>query len=202
MPLHPELCSSFHLKVFGEPMSLHPLPQDFDERPRKPKARTLPSLESLSSKAPSTMEPPIRIPAPRAPSRAPSESGSNREGDKSIPLRRSVSRNSEPLDPASYPQPRSRSLSIDKSASTFLPPPAKKALIRAPSGKDLFRGREVGLIRRTSSVIARKERASINQTQSGETHRMGLLGRKSSDGTKSTRDHDGGLSSVIAAQNK
>jgi hypothetical protein len=74
---------------------------------------------------------------------------------------------------------------MDKAVHPLIPP-AKKGLVRAPSGKELFRGREVGLMRRTSSII-RKERDTGVESQ-----RMGLLGRKTSDGLKSRRNSAGG----------
>lgn len=61
----------------------------------------------------------------------------------------------------------------------------KKGMMRAPSGKDLFKGRQVGLMRRTSSVVGHKGKARESQSLGlGRTEsqaRMGLLGRKTSD---------------------
>lgn len=61
--------------------------------------------------------------------------------------------------------------------------------MRAPSGgKDLFKGRQVGLLKRNSSLIARRpaQRDSQSQSQaslgrSESQARVGLLGRKTSD---------------------
>jgi len=60
-------------------------------------------------------------------------------------------------------------------------------MIRAPSGKDLFKGREVGLMRRTGS---RKEIMSVRQDSLPGPAGLGLLGRKTSD-PKKTRVPEG-----------
>jgi hypothetical protein len=62
----------------------------------------------------------------------------------------------------------------------------KKGLVRAPSGKDLFKGREVGLMRRSTSMMVRKESQSGTGSLGGgesqsQTQRGGLLGRKTSE---------------------
>lgn len=69
-------------------------------------------------------------------------------------------------------------------SANLLAPPAKRPIIRAPSSKDLFKGREVGLMRRTASMISRKERDPQSQAQiqtQMQGHSLGLLGRKTSD---------------------
>jgi hypothetical protein len=60
-------------------------------------------------------------------------------------------------------------------------------MIRAPSGKDLFKGREVGLMRRTGS---RKEIPGVRRDDSQTQPSLGLLGRKTSD-PKKNRVQDG-----------
>ena len=65
-------------------------------------------------------------------------------------------------------------------------------MIRAPSGKDLFKGREVGLMRRTGS---RKEIMSVRQDALPGPAGLGLLGRKTSD-PKKTRVPEGMSPSV------
>jgi hypothetical protein len=122
----PELCRSFHLKVFGKP---------YDEpikKARKPKfTRARPSAD---------LEP--------------------------APMRRSVSHDRDP---------RSRSASVDTVG--------RRPLVRAPSGKDLFKGREVGL-RRTASAILRKDKPEML----APTMAKGLFGRKVSDKSREADD--------------
>jgi hypothetical protein len=79
---------------------------------------------------------------------------------------------------------RSRSRSIDQSQ---VRPEIKRPMIRAPSGKDLFKGREVGLMRRTGS---RKEIPGGRRDDSQTQPSLGLLGRKTSD-PKKNRFQDG-----------
>ena len=186
---HPELCTSLHLKVFG-----HPIPTELLEvpstskKPRKPKVtRSRPSTDALPPlrrySSSSMSQPPIPVP-PRAVSRAPSDTSSR----ASSTMRRSVSKTSDSL-PVDYQRSRSRSIDPqpvkDATYGDQFPKQARK-FGRAPSGADLFRGRQVGLIRRTSSVVARKGEVKA----SSEVHRQesqsqpGLLGRKLSDKSK------------------
>lgn len=106
-------------------------------------------------------------------------------------------------------RPRSRSQSIDPASAPVRPgitersslDVPKKGIMRAPSGKDLFKGREVGFMRRsTSSAISlKKVKASIGRTDSQSQQRLGLLGRKTSDPVKARRNSQGmSLSSVRA----
>lgn len=71
-------------------------------------------------------------------------------------------------------------------------------MIRAPSGKDLFKGREVGLMRRTGS---RKEIPGIRRDDSQTQPSLGLLGRKTSD-PKKNRVPDGESHDRICADNQ
>jgi hypothetical protein len=175
----PHLCASFHLKVFGTPIPSKLLPASaLPKKPRKPKiTHPRPSNDDL-------VPPPLS--KPRALSRAPSEVSSRASPPRqhSIGMRRSLSKTSD-----SHPHDqfrRSRSRSIDLSGAKdqalladLLPPPAaKRSIVRAPSGKDLFKGRDVGFLRRTASFVARKHSESQSQCQGV---RGGLLGRKTSD---------------------
>lgn len=90
---------------------------------------------------------------------------------------------------------RSRSRSIDQSQ---VRPEIKRPMIRAPSGKDLFKGREVGLMRRTGS---RKEIPGIRRDDSQTQPSLGLLGRKTSD-PKKNRVPDGESHDRICADNQ
>jgi hypothetical protein len=60
-------------------------------------------------------------------------------------------------------------------------PISKKPLMRAPSGKDLFKGRQVGLMRRTASAILRKEKPEMPAPSLPTFPKTGLLGRKLSE---------------------
>ena len=104
---------------------------------------------------------------------------------------RSVSRNSESLPPEADRRSRSRSIDAIGRHKTDVghlgAHLVNRSMVRAPSGKDLFKGREVGLMRRTTSMVVKKEKES----QVGEMSRSGLLGRKTSDGDKRKRDSDG-----------
>jgi len=66
-------------------------------------------------------------------------------------------------------------------------------MIRAPSGKDLFKGREVGLMRRTGS---RKEIPGVRRDDGQSQPSLGLLGRKTSD-PKKNRVQDGTFPATI-----
>ncbi|ORY35843.1 hypothetical protein BCR39DRAFT_512485 [Naematelia encephala] len=167
-----DLCALFHTKVFGQPIPAKLLLAITTTKvSRKPKlTRARPSSNALA---------PPDIPRER--SRVSSESlavePNHMPNDQT--MRRSMSRTSDQ-------RRRSRSRSIDHGPKDLLGvsgPPAKKALIRAPSGKDLFRGREVGLFRRTTSGIVKPQRENSAREES-QSQRSGLLGRKTSDGAK------------------
>ncbi|WVQ95583.1 hypothetical protein IAU59_002680 [Kwoniella sp. CBS 9459] len=166
----------------------------------------------------------------RAGSRAPSESGSRASppppasllpSGSGVHMRRSLSRTSDSQSQAqSQIQSasasrlhRSRSRSIDPIARSEslssvrnLGNASKKSLMRAPSGKDLFKSREVGLMRRTTSTalasatMSRKDSStgisglSREESQSsggGGSGRFGLLGRKTSGGRETQRKSSG-----------
>ncbi|KAK8850406.1 hypothetical protein IAR55_004324 [Kwoniella newhampshirensis] len=196
---HFEACSAFHLKVFGRPIPTKLLPNmpSTTKKPRKPKlTRARPSTDDL-------------IPAPswrrdresdkgsrrgltsRPASRAPSDAGSKASPPlrESIGMKRTISRTSETQSQSQSQSQfrRSRSASIDPMArtdstsSTFGTHVHKKPLMRAPSGKDLFKGREVGLMRRTAS----KKADGLGREDSQGSGRFGLLGRKTSGGKES-----------------
>jgi hypothetical protein len=63
-------------------------------------------------------------------------------------------------------------------------------MIRAPSGKDLFKGREVGLMRRTGSM-KRPDSLSKREESQVQSSGLGLLGRKTSDPKKRRVSNDG-----------
>lgn len=212
LPTQAENCETFHLKVFGKPIPTTLLPPAHTKKPRKPKlTRARPSTETLHPDH-------LSRPDPRPVQRAPSETSQNshtrqRESapdvmDRHHSLNRSISRTSDQFR-------RSRSRSIDPSpmvghkaesypnAKGVLP--MKKTLSRALSGKGqgqgLFKGREVGLMKRSISVAARKERQREKESQSQsfgreESQRFGLLGRKTSDGQKARRFSNDGMSVV------
>jgi len=164
----PELCGAFHQKVFGQVFPTKLLPPPTSKKARKPKhTRARPSLDAVPSAE--------SRPAARPPSRPPSERASP-ERDRS--LKRSASRAPDSLPPDKNRRSRSRSkdpIGPKAESGQVIQNGAKRPMIRAPSGKDLFKGREVGIMRRTNSIVAKKE------SQGGETQRLGLLGRKSSD---------------------
>jgi hypothetical protein len=89
---------------------------------------------------------------------------------------------------------RSRSRSIDP--ALVRPDVPKRPMIRAPSGKDLFKGREVGLMRRTGS---RKE-MGIRREDSQSHPSIGLLGRKTSDPKRSKPTTNGTLILISSAR--
>lgn len=175
----PELCASFHQKIHASP-----IPSSYLPPPPPPTRPSIPSRDQISR----TSSLSVRS---ASVSRAPSEtSDTSHAHSYSNPggLHRSVSRTSDTLNPngnGNWGQElrRSRSRSIDPVRVPADPP--KRPLIRAPSGKDLFKGREVGLMRRTAS---RKGQESLgaggkrdeNQGQS-QGPSLGLLGRKTSD---------------------
>lgn len=103
-------------------------------------------------------------------------------------MRRSVSHTSD------KERPRSRSASID-------PAVTKKPLMRAPSGKDLFKGREVGLMRRSASAILRKQKSEM-LAPPAPVAKTGLLGRKLSDKAKPVEDFSNTLVFATPAKPK
>ncbi|OCF30721.1 hypothetical protein I316_07607 [Kwoniella heveanensis BCC8398] len=252
----PELCATFHIKVFGHPIppKLLPAPTQTQsgagqttlgsttKKPRKPKiTRPMPSNDDLLLPPPPVFgnrdrprstsydkqkeyerERAMSRTSSRAGSRAPSDAGSrasppptsisaSASGTASgAHMRRSLSRTSDSqsqIQTASTSASllrRSRSRSIDPIARSEsltsvrnIGNASKKSLMRAPSGKDLFKSREVGLLRRTTSstttALTRKESLkglgrnetglSREDSQSqGGSSRFGLLGRKTSGG--------------------
>ena len=114
---------------------------------------------------------------------------------------RTLSRASTILTNVDLRRSRSRSVDphpgrVDKDNLAFAEP--KKGLGRAPSGKDLFKGRQVGLMRRSTSTTVRRDGRSQSQSQSfgrnDSQTRLGLLGRKTSgtsDSLKARRDSHG-----------
>nr|XP_019051245.1 hypothetical protein I302_01694 [Kwoniella bestiolae CBS 10118]OCF30175.1 hypothetical protein I302_01694 [Kwoniella bestiolae CBS 10118] len=228
LPKQPDLCSTFHQKVFGHPLPPRLLPPPISsstststKKPRKPKlTRPLPnSKDSLIPPPPIPFERPRSISnegrgisrvSSRAGSRAPSENGSFRESppprDTSLGMKRSLSRattgseslhniggmgmrrsrsRSQSIDPHPHPHPMpGRSDSLSRSISTAAlgghGPTNKKGLVRnQSSGKDLFKGREVGLMRRSMSS---KRTDMKDESQIQSQGRFGLLGRKTSGG--------------------
>jgi hypothetical protein len=117
----------------------------------------------------------------RSISRAPSEISDISRAPSGTSLHRNLSR-TESMQ--GQEMRRSRSRSIDQSQ---VRPEIKRPMIRAPSGKDLFKGREVGLMRRTGS---RKEIPGARRDDSQTQPSLGLLGRKTSD-PKKNRVQDG-----------
>lgn len=87
---------------------------------------------------------------------------------------------------------RSRSRSIDPVASASRPvETSKRPLIRAASGKDLFKGREVGLMRRTASRKSQEILGASGGLKREEGQTLGLLGRKTSDPQKRRASNEG-----------
>ena len=117
----------------------------------------------------------------RSISRAPSEISDISRAPSGTSLHRNLSR-TESMQ--GQEMRRSRSRSIDQSQ---VRPDIKRPMIRAPSGKDLFKGREVGLMRRTGS---RKEIPGVRRDDGQSQPSLGLLGRKTSD-PKKNRVQDG-----------
>lgn len=195
----PELCASFHQKIFAAP-----IPSSYLPPPRPPIRPSIPSRDQISR----TSSLSVRSASASA-SRAPSETSdishahshshshthshantNTGTGGASLHRSRSISRTStsdtlNPLGGGGQELRRSRSRSIDPVRVGVADPP-KRPLIRAPSGKDLFKGREVGLMRRTASRKGHESLAAGSgkredcQTQI-QSPSLGLLGRKTSD---------------------
>ncbi|WVF68023.1 hypothetical protein IAT40_002785 [Kwoniella sp. CBS 6097] len=251
----PELCSTFHIKVFGHPIpsklvppptlaGIGPVPGFSTKKPRKPKVtRPMPSKDDLLLPPPPVFdrdrprstsydkqkeyerERAMSRTSSRAGSRAPSEAGSRASpppptSGSGVNMRRSLSKTSDSQSQSQIQTPsasllrRSRSRSIDPIARSEslssvrnIGNASKKSLMRAPSGKDLFKSREVGLMRRTtsttattltrkdSSILSREESQSQlhsqSQSQSQSGGRFGLLGRKTSGGRETQRKSSG-----------
>ncbi|ORX41172.1 hypothetical protein BD324DRAFT_648061 [Kockovaella imperatae] len=210
----PEACSSFHLKVFGRPMpsDLMAAPSTI-KKPRKPKiTRSRPPADGLvtsrakisasSSRPSDTVVPVVRRNSSshsqhaRAASRGPSEAGSRTSDNDSRTMRRSLSNLSESMPDLH----RARSRSIDPPTQSYAQGASfadtikqPKKFGRAPSGADLFKGRQVGLLRRTASLAGKKDKETMPPTSSESQNRGGLLGRKISDSIKdreASRPHE------------
>ncbi|KAL1409727.1 hypothetical protein Q8F55_003724 [Vanrija albida] len=177
-------CASFHLKVFGAE-----LPAELvQKKPRKPKVTRKLSLDARDDEpASAAANPPAKLRrtvshAPHTSTRRPSSPERGRDAShqphRERTVQRSMSRVSDRTDRSrtvdgDLASRRSRSSSID-------PVPVnrpKPSIVRAPSGKDLFKGREVGLLRRSNSVRlpqAESQSQSQGQSQVGR----GLFGRR------------------------
>lgn len=160
----PAYLSVFHLKVFGKPIPAGLIPQ---KKPRKPKVTRRLSIDESAPRPAPKMQ--------RTSSKATTNASPPPEPDRSI--RRSNSRASDQFDR------RQRSSSIDPSTREPSRVPGKP-IVRAPSGKHLFKGREVGLLRRSSSILARHTSVKEEKGPVGP----GLLGRKSAG--ESLRRHE------------
>jgi len=161
LPTQPDLCASFHQKIFAQP-----IPPSYLPPPPRPSRPSIPSRDELSRA--SSM-------SARSISRAPSEISDISRAPSGTSLHRNLSR-TESMQ--GQEMRRSRSRSIDQSQ---VRPEIKRPMIRAPSGKDLFKGREVGLMRRTGS---RKEIPGARRDDGQTQPSLGLLGRKTSDPKK------------------
>jgi len=212
LPKQPDICASFHLKVFARPLSptvqaqkaVPPVPPA--KKSRKPlMTRARPSSDMLTQPDHIPLYPPAPPATNRTLSRAASDlisrrSPSNESRDRS--LSRSLSgRPTELLETR-----RSRSTSIDPGGSTGTATDlgqfgVRKTITRAPSGKDMFKGRQVGFMKRSSSVLLKKGKEKESQVSAlGRTEsqsRVGLLGRKTSD-PKARRNSEGTSSAVAA----
>ncbi|WWD20588.1 hypothetical protein CI109_105064 [Kwoniella shandongensis] len=194
-----EACASFHLKVFGQPIPsklLATIPST-TKKPRKPKlTRARPSRDEIVPAPPSRREKDREAErisnrggsSSRAVSRAPSDVGSRASPPprESVGMKRTISRTSDTQSQSqSFRRSRSASMDpiarIDSASSAFGGHTHKKPLMRAPSGKDLFKGREVGLMRRTTS----RKAEGLGREDSQGSGRFGLLGRKTSGGKES-----------------
>ena len=205
LPKQPEICASFHLKVFARPLSpalqaqmlqpVHPV-----KKSRKPTmTRARPSSDMLTQPEGIPLHFP-QAPAP-APARALSRNPSDASSRKSPSRDRSLSRSLSNRPTESLELRRSRSTSIDPNSTTNIHTDlgqfgSRKTLMKAPSGKDLFKGRQVGFLKRSSSVLLKKGKDKESQGPAlglGRTEsmsRVGLLGRKTSD-PKSRRNSEG-----------
>ena len=197
----PELCASFHQKIFASP-----IPSSYLPPPPPPIRPSIPSRDQISRTSSLSVR---SASASRAPSETSDHSHAHSYSHSSTNqggLHRSVSRTSDTFNPSGNGNGgqelrRSRSRSIDPVRIPAEPP--KRPLIRAPSGKDLFKGREVGLMRRTAS---RKGQESLSaggkrdesQSQS-QGPSLGLLGRKTSDPKRRRVSNEGESDRLLSA---
>ncbi|KAK4688273.1 hypothetical protein P7C73_g1833, partial [Tremellales sp. Uapishka_1] len=156
----PDFCASLHLKLFNAAIDPALLPKP-TKKPRKP---------TITHPRPSTDGPPHLLSVPRRPSSV--ASNSTRQRASSVISEHKAQRPEEPQIQRSI----SRGSDSRRSRSRSIDPVPKKPFARAPSGKELFGKREVGLMRRSASTVVRKD---SNESQGG-----GLLGRKTSDPRK------------------
>ena len=179
VPMAPDLCSSFHLKIFGRPLPETEAQPSTMKKGRKPKftrvrlsadtkgdADTLPLARSVHRPItrPSSLAPAERPPPTPKTSRPRSVSGQS-ESHVSEQRRRSRSRSTDPWIPQLETGPHA----------------GNRYIARVPSGHSLFKGRQVGLMRRTSSIVGKRE--IIGQ----DSKLVGLLGRKTSGDIKEDR---------------
>ena len=146
-----------------------------------------------------------QVPAPVKKSRKPALTRARPSTDaltQPVPIREASQAPSDTRSRASSPRQRSMSRSLSarpeqwdrsQSVETTSKPSeraqmsqSKKGMMRAPSGKDLFKGRQVGLMRRTTSVVAKKPRVESQGSlgfgrSESQAKVVGLLGRKVSD---------------------
>lgn len=201
-----ELCTIFHKKLFGSP-----IPDDIWRLPYSSGrgGRVLVHMDGLilnndlyrpkEKPVPARPQLPARMPQPsaassssftRAPSRALSEATSRASPPPGAEMRRSMSRTSETQVRG---HKRDRSLSTDlprESLASIAANAEQRQIRRAPSAKELFKGREVTLISRSRSFAIRKEKEAARE----ESQKLGgLLGRKAQDQAK-RRLSGGGMS--------
>lgn len=192
LPREATFLASFHLKVFGRPMPEELVPQ---KKPRKPKV-----TKRLSVDDGAALRDPPAAKMQRSTSRTSRMSANSPppNGTQARILQRSVSRAaSEHGDRLR----RSRSSSMDPVSLMRDPgrPVSKQTIIRAPSGRDIFKGREVGLIRRTNSVLRQnslslKDKGTKDKgTSDGSQQRSGALSRTVSSSGALSRTTSSGL---------
>lgn len=190
-----ELCTTFHKKLFGSP-----IPDDIWTMPYttgRP-GRVIVTRDSLMlnndlykpKEKPAPARPTVRPPQSsaassssftRAPSRALSEATSRASPPPGAEMRRSMSRTSETQ---ARGHKRDRSLSTDlprESLASIAANTEQRQIRRAPSAKELFKGREVTLISRSRSFAIRKEKEAAREESQKNG---GLLGRKAQDQAK------------------
>jgi len=185
LPSQPDLCATFHQKIFAQP-----IPPSYLPPPVRPTRPSIPSRDEVSRASSASVRSISRAPSEVSESRAPSTSANT--------LHRSVSRTSDTLGPQEMRRSRSRSIDPLQARPAEVP---KRPMIRAPSGKDLFKGREVGLMRRTGSMkrqdslgIGRREESQLQPSG------LGLLGRKTSDPKKRRVSNDGTFLLIVDLQ--
>lgn len=148
--------------------------------------RARPSTDALTQ-LPSMMRPP---------SRPPSDTGSSH----SLSRDRSLSRSLSARVPSASDMRRSRSKSSDPMGKSTERYTQERAVVRAPSGKDLFKDRQMTFARRTSSILKR-DGQSVGLGRSQSQAKIGLLGRKTSD-PKARRNSEGEVWSEPKAENQ